>query len=209
MKQWLILLSLGLLVVLSGCRSQNEAKIFNALNEHISSQNKCNVNNQTLTDLISKETTIYNDIIEKGLDPFDQVQPLIEEGKTTVQESRTYLETYQACILRARLNQSELEKQNQENKNDQSKTETNTLISQYVNYETSLMKYVEALLALNEAQNVFYREITPSTPVARLDELVTAINLAIDEANAISLLHQEALVTFNTSYTNYYETYIK
>ena len=92
MKQWLILLSLGLLVVLSGCRSQHEAKIFNAL---------------------------------------------------------------------------------------------------------------------NEAQNVFYREITPSTPVARLDELVTAINLAIDEANAISLLHQEALVTFNTSYTNYYETYIK
>lgn len=82
MKQWLILLSLGLLVVLSGCRSQNEAKIFNALNEHISSQNKCNVNNQTLTDLISKETTIYNDIIEKGLDLFDQVQPLIEEGKT-------------------------------------------------------------------------------------------------------------------------------
>lgn len=107
------------------------------------------------------------------------------------------------------MNQSELEKQNQENKNDQSKTETNTLISQYVNYETSLIKYVEALLALNEAQNVFYREITPSTPVARLDELVTAINLAIDEANAISLLHQEALVTFNTSYTNYYETYIK
>ncbi len=133
----------------------------------------------------------------------------MKKGKTTVQESRTYLETYQACILRARLNQSELEKQNQENKNDQSKTETNTLISQYVNYETSLIKYVEALLALNEAQNVFYREITPSTPVARLDELVTAINLAIDEANAISLLHQEALVTFNTSYTNYYETYIK
>lgn len=91
------------------------------------------------------------------------------------------------------MNQSELEKQNQENKNDQSKTETNTLISQYVNYETSLIKYVEALLALNEAQNVFYREITPSTPVARLDELVTAINLAIDEANAISFITSRSI----------------
>lgn len=209
MKQWFILLALGFLIALSGCRSQHEAKVFNALNEHISSQNKCNVNNQTLTDLISKETMIYNDIIEKGLDLFDQVQPLIEEGKATIQESRSYLETYQTCILAARLNQSELEKQNQENKNDQSKTETNTLISQYVDYETSLIDYVEALLALNEAQDVFYREINSSTTVARLDELVTAINLAIDEANAISLLHQEALATFNTSYTSYYETYIK
>lgn len=209
MKQWSILLALCLLVTLSGCGSQREAKVFNALNEHISSQNKCNVNNQTLTDLISKETTIYNDIIEKGLDPFDQVQPLIEEGKATVQESRSYLETYQTCILAARLNQSELEKQNQENKNNQSKNEMNTLISQYVDYETSLIDYVEALLVLNEAQDVFYREITSSTTVARLEELVTAINLAIDEANAISLLHQEALATFNTSYTSYYETYIK
>lgn len=209
MKQWFVLLSLGILVVLSGCRSHHEAKVFNTLNEHISSQNKCNVNNQTLTDWISKETTIYNDIIEKGLEPFEQIQPLIEDGKTTVQESKAYLESYQTCILSARLNQSELEKQIQSSSNDKSKTEIKTLISQYIDYETSLIQYVEALLVLNEAQDVFYREVNDSTTISRLDELVMAINLAIDEANASSLLHQEALTTFNTSYTNYYETYIK
>lgn len=208
-KQRLILLSVGFLLVLGGCGSKHEAKVFSTLNDHIASQNECNVNNQTLTELLSKETDIYNQIIEKGLDPFEAVASLIEEGKINVNQSKTYLTEYQSCILKARVDQITLEKENHSTKEESAKLDTEALLTQYVDYETSLMDYVDALLKLNEAQADFYHEVNATITMVRLDELVTAINLAIDEANATSVLHQQALAAFNTSYTKYYETYIK
>ena len=209
MKQGLILLSLVFLLVLGGCRSKNEAKVFSTLNNHIASQNECNANNQILTELLSKETDIYNEIIEKGLEPFEAVSSLIEDGKINVNESKIYLKDYQSCILKASVDQIALQKENQSIKKESTKVDTEALVTQYIDYEMSLIDYVDILLKLNEAQANFYNEVNATITMARLDELVTAINLAIDEANATSVLHQEALAAFNTSYSEYYETYIK
>ena len=67
MKSGIIILFM-LLVILGGCSSGNEKKVFSLLNDQIVKQNECNTNNQAVTDLMSEETIIYNDIIEQGFE---------------------------------------------------------------------------------------------------------------------------------------------
>lgn len=208
MKSRIIILFV-LLIILSGCSSRNEKKVFSILNDHISEQNECNKNNQAITDLISEETKIYNNIIEKGIELGNEVQVLIEEGWTNVNDSQAYLEDYQTCILDTQINQEELKKVNENIVDESVRRETEKLTQEYMDYEQSLISYVEALINLNNKQKLFYEEIKINLNTNTLDELVRQINLAIEEANTLSFLHQEALDLFNKTYNEYYEAYIK
>ena len=49
----------------------------------------------------------------------------------------------------------------------------------------------------------FYEVINDQVSIATLDERITAINLAIDEANTHSMKEQEALENFNQLYKEY------
>lgn len=208
-KQWFKLLSLALIVALGGCSNKAENEIFSILNDHIVNQNECNVNNQTLTNLISAEVDIYNDLIERGLDSFNEISPLLEEGKKNSQESHDYLIQYQTCVLQGRIDQQMLTKEIDTIKDAAVKQETEELVTKYVQYETALINYVDSLLKLNVAQSEFYNGVNERTTVSQLDELVTTINSAIDVVSADSLIHQESLANFNSSYTAFYEKYIK
>lgn len=198
-----------LLVILGGCSSENEKKVFSLLNDQIVKQNECNTNNQAVTDLMSEETIIYNDIIEQGFESGNEVQGLIEEGWTNVKNSQVYLEEYQTCILNTKVNPEELKKVNENIADEEIRANTETLIQQYIDYEQSLISYVESLIRLNTTQQLFYQEIKTNLNSTNLDELVREINVAIEEANTLSYLHQEALDLFNTTYNEYYEDYIK
>lgn len=198
-----------LLVILGGCSSENEKKVFSLLNDQIVKQNECNTNNQAVTDLMSEETIIYNDIIEQGFESGNEVQGLIEEGWTNVKNSQVYLEEYQTCILNTKVNPEELKKVNENIADEEIRANTETLIQQYIDYEQSLISYVESLIRLNTTQQLFYQEIKTNLNSTNLDELVREINVAIEEANTLSYLHQEALDLFNTTYNEYYEAYIK
>jgi len=198
-----------LLVILGGCSSENEKKVFSLLNDQIVKQNECNTNNQAVTDLMSEETIIYNDIIEQGFESGNEVQGLIEEGWTNVKNSQVYLEEYQTCILNTKVNSEELKKVNENIADEEIRANTETLIQQYIDYEQSLISYVESLIRLNTTQQLFYQEIKTNLNSTNLDELVREINVAIEEANTLSYLHQEALDLFNTTYNEYYEAYIK
>ncbi|MBQ8993375.1 MAG: YkyA family protein [Turicibacter sp.] len=208
MKSRLIILFM-LLVILGGCSSENEKKVFSLLNDQIVKQNECNTNNQAVTDLMSEETIIYNDIIEQGFESGNEVQGLIEEGWTNVKNSQVYLEEYQTCILNTQVNPEELKKVNENIADEEIRANTETLIQQYIDYEQSLVSYVESLIHLNATQQLFYQEIKTNLNSTNLDELVREINVAIEEANTLSYLHQEALDLFNTTYNEYYEAYIK
>lgn len=208
-KQWFKLLSLALIVALGGCSNKAEIEIFSILNDHIVNQNECNVNNQTLTNLISAEVDIYNALIERGLDSFNEISPLLEEGKKNSQESHDYLIQYQTCVLQGRIDQQMLTKEIDTIKDAAVKQETEELVTKYVQYETALINYVDSLLKLNVAQSEFYNGVNETTTVSQLDELVTTINSAIDVVSADSLIHQESLANFNSSYTAFYEKYIK
>ena len=198
-----------LLVILGGCSSENEKKVFSLLNDQIVKQNECNTNNQAVTDLMSEETIIYNDIIEQGFESGNEVQGLIEEGWTNVMNSQVYLEEYQTCILNTQVNPEELKKVNENIADEEIRANTEKLIQQYMDYEQSLISYVESLIRLNTTQQLFYQEIKTNLNSTNLDELVREINVAIEEANTLSYLHQEALDLFNTTYNEYYEAYIK
>ena len=198
-----------LLVILGGCSSENEKKVFSLLNDQIVKQNECNTNNQAVTDLMSEETIIYNDIIEQGFESGNEVQGLIEEAWTNVKNSQVYLEEYQTCILNTQVNPEELKKVNENIADEEIRANTETLIQQYIDYEQSLISYVESLIRLNTTQQLFYQEIKTNLNSTNLDELVREINVAIEEANTLSYLHQEALDLFNTTYNEYYESYIK
>jgi len=208
MKSGIIILFM-LLVILGGCSSENEKKVFSLLNNQIVKQNECNTNNQAVTDLMSEETIIYNDIIEQGFESGNEVQGLIEEGWTNVKNSQVYLEEYQTCILNTKVNPEELKKVNENIADEEIRANTETLIQQYMDYEQSLISYVESLIRLNTTQQLFYQEIKTNLNSTNLDELVREINVAIEEANTLSYLHQEALDLFNTTYNEYYEAYIK
>ena len=208
MKSRIIILFM-LLVILSGCSSGNERKVFSLLNDQIVKQNECSKNNQAITDLISEETTIYNNIIEKGIESGSEVQGLIEEGWTNVNNSQSYLADYQTCILDTQINQEKLKKVNDNIVDEHVQHETEKLIQEYMDYEQSLISYVEALISLNNRQKLFYEEIKTNLNTSTLDELVRQINLAIEEASTLSFLHQEALDLFNQTYNEYYEAYIK
>ena len=64
-------------------------------------------------------------------------------------------------------------------------------------------QYTQSLISLNEAQQNFYEVINDQVSIATLDERITAINLAIDEANTHSMKEQEALENFNQLYKEY------
>ena len=209
LKQWIKLLSLALIVALGGCNNKTEVKIFSTLNDYIANQNECNVNNQILTDLISTEADIYNDLIERGLDSFNEVAPLFEEGKKNTQESHEYLTQYQTCILKGRLDEQVLRKEIDTIKDVTVKSETEELVTKYVQYETALINYVDSLLKLNTTQSEFYTSVNETTTMSQLDELVTTINSAINVVSDDTLIHQQSSEEFNRSYTSYYEKYIQ
>ena len=89
------------------------------------------------------------------------------------------------------------------------KQATEELVTKYVQYEASLNEYVESLLTLNEAEALFYNEVNETTTISKLDELMTKMNTAIENAQMNYLTHQESLADFNSSYTSYYEKYMR
>lgn len=208
MKSRIILLFI-LLVILGGCSSENEKKVFSLLNNQITRQNECNQNNQALTDLMSEESNIYNNIIDKGLSDRNEAQGLIEEGYKNVLDSERYLEEYQTCVLNQQVDQDELKEINDNIEDETIREDTAQLIEQYMNYEQSLILYVEALTDLNDTQKSFYEELKTNSNTDELNQLISEINVAIENANTTSILHQEALDLFNTTYNDYYELYIK
>lgn len=209
MKRWVQLLFMILVLALSGCRSQVQDTLFNELNHQIANQNTCNIHNETLTNLISTETAIYNELIEKGFDSFDEISPLLEEGKKNIEESYKYLNQYQTCILQNQLDQQTLTDEINLIKDSTIKQATEELVTKYIQYEITLSDYVEDLLALNQAEALFYNEVNETTTISKLDELMTGVNLAIETAQINYLAHQERLADFNSSYASYYEKYMR
>ena len=130
MKSGIIILFM-LLVILGGCSSGNEKKVFSLLNDQIVKQNECNTNNQAVTDLMSEETIIYNDIIEQGFESGNEVQGLIEEAWTNVKNSQVYLEEYQTCILNTQVNPEKLKKVNENIADEEIRANTEKLIQEY------------------------------------------------------------------------------
>ncbi|CUM79252.1 hypothetical protein GMB34_00925 [Turicibacter sanguinis] len=197
------------LLLLVGCGGKGETQVFTILNDQIVSQNKCNENNTQLTDLMAKETEIYNHIIEKGTDSFDDIKGFVEEGQQNVENSKQLLSEYDLCIRGALVDQNKLIKEKDKVKDSTALQEATMLIEQYTIYESSLVDYVESLIRLNEAQAQFYNQLNESTDIQQMEALVTNINTAIDEANIASETHHDALIAFNELYSNYYETYIQ
>ncbi|MTK70194.1 YkyA family protein [Turicibacter sanguinis] len=197
------------LLLLVGCGGKGETQVFTILNDQIVSQNKCNENNTQLTDLMAKETEIYNRIIEKGTDSFDDIKGFVEEGQQNVENSKQLLSEYDLCIRGALVDQNKLIKEKDKVKDSTALQEATMLIEQFTIYESSLVDYVESLIRLNEAQAQFYNQLNESTDIQQMEALVTNINTAIDEANIASETHHDALIAFNELYSNYYETYIQ
>ncbi len=197
------------LVLVTGCQSKSEVNVFSLLNDQIVKQNQCNSNNEQLTKLLSQETTIYNQIIEKGTNSFEDIRGLVEEGKENIQGSKQILSDYDLCIRSSLVDETKLSKEIESIKDEKIKDESLLLTAQYKAYEESLIQYVDALIKLNEAQGAFYNGLDESTSIQVIEELVMAINAAIDEANQASEDHREALVAFNELYSQYYESYIK
>ena len=197
------------LLLLVGCGGKGETQVFTILNDQIVSQNKCNENNTQLTDLMAKETEIYNRIIEKGTDSFDDIKGFVEEGQQNVENSKQLLSEYDLCIRGALVDQNKLIKEKDKVKDSTALQEATMLIEQYTIYESSLVDYVESLIRLNEAQAQFYNQLNESTDIQQMEALVTNINTAIDEANIASETHHDELIAFNELYSNYYETYIQ
>ena len=210
MKKMLkFILPLVALLIITGCGAKSEVAMFTLLNDQIMTQNQCSTNNQQLTNLLAQETDIYNQIIEKGTNSFEDVSGLVEQGKENIEASKEILNDYDVCIQSALVDEAKLSKNIEGIKDEKIKAEATLLTEQYRVYETSLVQYVKALIKLNDSQGEFYSQVDESTSIQTLEELVTTINIAIDEANQASEDHREALVKFNELYSTYYDTYIK
>ncbi len=194
MKKLFILVSLCITLMLMGCQGKTESKVFQVLNEHIKLQNECNRQYETLTELFSQETVLYNQLMDQGFEDFEQIKPLVDEGSQLVKEIESQLQDYQTCVDEASLDEKELGAVDSE--------PLNQLVSTYQIYEQELEQYTQSLISLNEAQQNFY-EVNDQVSIATLDERITAINLAIDEANTHSMKEQEALENFNQLYKEY------
>ena len=195
MKKLFILVSLCITLMLMGCQGKTESKVFQVLNEHIKLQNECNRQYETLTELFSQETVLYNQLMDQGFEDFEQIKPLVDEGSQLVKEIESQLQDYQTCVDEASLDEKELGAVDSE--------PLNQLVSTYQIYEQELEQYTQSLISLNEAQQNFYEVINDQVSIATLDERITAINLAIDEANTNSMKEQEALENFNQLYKEY------
>ena len=195
MKKLFILVSLCITLMLMGCQGKTESKVFQVLNEHIKLQNDCNRQYETLTELFSQETVLYNQLMDQGFEDFEQIKPLVDEGSQLVKEIESQLQDYQTCVDEASLDEKELGAVDSE--------PLNQLVSTYQIYEQELEQYTQSLISLNEAQQNFYEVINDQVSIATLDERITAINLAIDEANTHSMKEQEALENFNQLYKEY------
>ncbi len=195
MKKLFILVSLCITLMLMGCQGKTESKVFQVLNEHIKLQNECNRQYETLTELFSQETVLYNQLMDQGFEDFEQIKPLVDEGSQLVKEIESQLQDYQTCVDEASLDEKELGAVDSE--------PLNQLVSTYQIYEQELEQYTQSLISLNEAQQNFYEVINDQVSIATLDERMTAINLAIDEANTHSMKEQEALENFNQLYKEY------
>ncbi|NCE79384.1 hypothetical protein D1133_09925 [Turicibacter sp. TS3] len=195
MKKLFILVSLCITLMLMGCQGKTESKVFQVLNEHIKLQNECNRQYETLTELFSQETVLYNQLMDQGFEDFEQIKPLVDEGSQLVKEIESQLQDYQTCVDEASLDEKELGAVDSE--------PLNQLVSTYQIYEQELEQYTQSLISLNEAQQNFYEVINDQVSIATLDERITAINLAIDEANTHSMKEQEALENFNQLYKEY------
>ena len=195
MKKLFILVSLCITLMLMGCQGKTESKVFQVLNEHIKLQNECNRQYETLTELFSQETVLYNQLMDHGFEDFEQIKPLVDEGSQLVKEIESQLQDYQTCVDEASLDEKELGAVDSE--------PLNQLVSTYQIYEQELEQYTQSLISLNEAQQNFYEVINDQVSIATLDERITAINLAIDEANTHSMKEQEALENFNQLYKEY------
>lgn len=203
------ILPLVALLIITGCGTKSEVAMFTLLNDQIMNQNKCSTNNQQLTNLLAQETDIYNQIIEKGTNSFEDVSGVVEQGKENIEASKEILNDYDVCIQSALVDEAKLSKNIEGIKDEKIKDEAILLTEQYRVYETSLVQYVKSLIKLNDSQGEFYNGINESTSIQTLEELVTTINSTIDEANQASENHREALVKFNELYSTYYDTYIK
>ena len=195
MKKLFILVSLCITLMLMGCQGKTESKVFQVLNEHIKLQNECNRQYETLTELFSQETVLYNQLMDQGFEDFEQIKPLVDEGSQLVKEIESQLQDYQTCVDEASLDEKELGAVDSE--------PLNQLVSTYQIYEQELEQYTQSLISLNEAQQNFYEVINDQVSIATLDKRITAINLAIDEANTHSMKEQEALENFNQLYKEY------
>ena len=195
MKKLFILVSLCITLMLMGCQGKTESKVFQVLNEHIKLQNECNRQYETLTELFSQETVLYNQLMDQGFEDFEQIKPLVDEGSQLVKEIESQLQDYQTCVDEASLDEKELGAVDSE--------PLNQLVSTYQIYEQELEQYTQSLISLNEAQQNFYEVINDQVSIATLDERITAINLAIDEANTHSMKEQEASENFNQLYKEY------
>ena len=195
MKKLFILVSLCITLMLMGCQGKTESKVFQVLNEHIKLQNECNRQYETLTELFSQETVLYNQLMDQGFEDFEQIKPLVDEGSQLVKEIESQLQDYQTCVDEASLDEKELGAVDSE--------PLNQLVSTYQIYEQELEQYTQSLISLNEAQQNFYEVINDQVSIATLDERITAINLAIDETNTNSMKEQEALENFNQLYKEY------
>ena len=195
MKKLFILVSLCITLMLMGCQGKTESKVFQVLNEHIKLQNECNRQYETLTELFSQETVLYNQLMDQGFEDFEQIKPLVDEGSQLVKEIESQLQDYQTCVDEASLDEKELGAVDSE--------PLNQLVSTYQIYEQELEQYTQSLISAFEAQQSIDEGINDQVSIATLDERITAINLAIDEANTHSMKEQEALENFNQLYKEY------
>ena len=164
MKKLFILVSLCITLMLMGCQGKTESKVFQVLNEHIKLQNECNRQYETLTELFSQETVLYNQLMDQGFEDFEQIKPLVDEGSQLVKEIESQLQDYQTCVDEASLDEKELGAVDSE--------PLNQLVSTYQIYEQELEQYTQSLISLNEAQQNFYEVINDQVSIATLDERI-------------------------------------
>ena len=149
-NKFIILLYMTVLIILTACNNESASeKIYTHLEEAVQLEKEFEDQQDLITDLEVKEQEIYSEIIDLGMEEYNQIVELADEAIEIIHERKTLIEkeknSIEASQEEFRKIEPLLEEYEDGKTKDKGKEMFEVMINRYTSYEKLNKEYINSL----------------------------------------------------------------
>jgi hypothetical protein len=199
----LIIICASICVVLAGCQSTPEEKIYHILEETVSKEKGFQSQQAPLADLESEETHIFEQMMDLGMKEYEKVVKLSDKALINIKDRKERMKKEQESMLSSQKEFMKIKTEMNEIKNKKLQQEAielyNLMVNRYKSHEKLYSAYNAGLAADNKLYELLKKK---NVQLNELEQQIQSTNKLFSEV-------MKANKDFNKETKNYNENKLK
>ncbi|MFS0672292.1 YkyA family protein [Ornithinibacillus sp. 179-J 7C1 HS] len=189
MNHFIVVVSLGIILLLAGCGNSPETQIYNHLEEAVQLEEGFKDQQDDITKLEQEEQELYKQIIELGIEELDQINELADKALGSIEErtEKINLEKESLDASRAEFEKSQqfIEEIKDEEIKEKAKAMYETMENRFEAYDNLNKAYNESLVLEKELYEMLKKEDLQQEELQAQIEKVNVKYQEVIEANSV------------------------